>query len=216
MKSKWPSMIHLPIQTNTLSDQLYNHTQTYQFQIFANYGGLYLRPRGLCSKYPFIHPMSFSPEEEFSEKLKWQFNLYDIAVEFPIANMPLIISRIVQGEEQFKYLRYLFSQSKPLGAWRYIFKEQFKACRPDPELLIVILFYEPWVFTLPNHTIGKKAVDVGVTSYQPQLVAKKNFKTLSCKISIHSRDYREFQRIFYRDNRTIPQEIWLAEIDDVS
>lgn len=61
--------------------------------------------KGLHPKYPFIHPLSFSPEEEFPKELKyfyWYFfNLYHKAIEFPIAKMPLIICQIIQGDKRF-------------------------------------------------------------------------------------------------------------------
>jgi len=107
IKPKWPSYSYPPKKYNGLVKNLGKLMWQYHFHLCSKYGGFLLRLDGLHPKYPFNHPLTFFLEEKFLEKLKWfywyLFSLYTISIEFPTVKMPLIISRIIQGEVKYKY-----------------------------------------------------------------------------------------------------------------
>nr|KJB44085.1 hypothetical protein B456_007G235600 [Gossypium raimondii] len=62
-----------------------NMMLSYQLDIFRDFCGLFLKPLGLYSDYPFIHPIKFQ-FIEFLDELKWMLwyltHLFHIGIEF--------------------------------------------------------------------------------------------------------------------------------------
>lgn len=132
MKPKWlsrtyPLEVLVDIWASALCNYTLKHLWIYQLKIFRRHGGSRLWPSGIHPQQPFIHLLSFSSDEELPVELKlfywYLFNLYEVAIEFPTAKMPLINGRIIQGEAMYKHGGELLSRFKPLGGWKNIFKE---------------------------------------------------------------------------------------------
>jgi len=97
-----------------------------------------------------------------------------------------------------------------------IFQAQLRACRPDPKLYAVVLFFRPWLFVWPSGDTCKFLANVEVSTYKPQHIPNEIFTTFLCKISVYPWQYRELQRISCRHNQVIPPKVWSTEIENVS